>query len=102
MAIGALEIATVARSQDYTAIKHNDDTKPFVQQTALGQQLQKDVEQKTRQVRESDNSDWQNKKFDAKEKGQNEYAGDGGAKKEKEKSRERVVLKGHQGFDMKI
>lgn len=102
MAIGAMELATVARSQDYTTIKHNEDSRPLVQQAALGQQLQKEVEQKTRQVRESDNSDWQNKKFDAREKGNGEYSGDGGAKRERNKGKDQVVVKGYQGFDIKI
>ncbi|MBQ2803169.1 MAG: hypothetical protein IJF07_04640 [Lachnospiraceae bacterium] len=99
--MGVMEIATITRTQDYTTIKQNEDNKAFVQQTALGQQMKKQIEQQGREVRSSDNSDWQNKKFDAKEKGSNEYSGNGG-KKRKQQSKEQVIVNRHQGFDMKI
>lgn len=102
MAVGPIEMSTIARTQDYTTIKHNEDNKTFVDQSNIGQQLTKNVEQLTKQVQSSDDSDWQNKKFDAKEKGKNEYSGDGGKKHERNNRKEQVIAKGHQGFDMKI
>ena len=76
--MGTIEIASITRAQDYTTIKHNEDNKSVVQQANIGQQIKKDVDQRGREVRSSDNSDWSNKKFDAKEKGSNEYSGNGG------------------------
>ena len=103
MAFGSIEVVSLTRTQDYTAIKHNEDNKDFVNQTTIGQQQEKKTEQLTREVHSSDNSDWHSKKFDAKDKGSNEYTGDGGKKHREQKDRqERVVVKGHQGFDMKI
>lgn len=102
MAVGPIEMSTIARAQDYTTIKHNDDNKVFVDQANFGQQLTKNVEQMTKQVHSSDDSDWQNKKFDAKEKGNNAYHGDGGQKREPSQKREQVIAKGHQSFDIKI
>lgn len=102
MAFGSIELTTISRAQDYTAIKHNEDNKGFVDQTNIGQQVQKDTEQRTREVHSSDNSDWHAKQFDAKEKGDNEYQGDGGNKRQKQEKHERVVVKGRQGFDMKV
>ena len=98
--MSSLQIATITRTQDFTAIKQNEDNKSFIQQTTIGQQQDKRIEQNFREVRSSDNSDWQNKKFDARDKGSNEYAGDGG--KKRKQAREQVILKTHQSFDMKI
>lgn len=97
-----LQIATITRAQDYTPIKQNEDNKSLIQQTVIGHEQQKEIAHRTREVHKSDNSDWQKKKFDAKEKGSNEYAGNGGRKREKRPSGGQVVIKGHQGFDMKI
>ena len=99
--MSSLQIATITRTQDYTAIKQNEDNKGFLQQTTIGQQQDKKIEQRSREVHSSDNSDWQNKKFDAKEKGSNEYAGNGGSKRRQHKQ-EQVIVKTRQGFDMKI
>lgn len=102
MAFGSIEITTITRTQDYTTIKQNQDNKPLADQTHIGQQIQKDNQQRTKEVRSSDNSDWHNKKFDAKDKGDNDYQGDGGQKRRQKDKTEQVVVKGHRGFDMKI
>lgn len=101
MAFGAIELTTITRAQDYTTIKHNEDNKGFVDQTNFSQQVQKTTEQHIRQVHSSDNTEWHQNNPDAKEKGNNEYQGDGGRRR-KQGTGERVVVKGHQGFDMKI
>ena len=102
MAFGSIEVVTLTRTQDYTTIKHNEDNKGFVDQTNIGQQVEKKTEQLAREVHSSDNTDWHNKKFDAKEKGSNQYNGDGGKKRDKKDEQDKVVVKGHQSFDMKI
>lgn len=102
MAFGSIELTAISRAQDYSPIKQNEDNKNFVNQTNIGQQMQKDTAQKANQVRSSDNVDWHTKQFDAKDKGDNEYEGDGGKKRKQSKNQEQVVVKGHQSFDMKI
>lgn len=103
MAFGSIEIVSLTRTQDYSAIKQNEDNKGLINQTIFGQQMEKKTEQLTREVHSSDNSDWQNKKFDAREKGSNEYTGDGGKKRRgTEDKQDKVTVKGHQGFDVKI
>lgn len=103
MAFGSIELTTISRSQDYTTIKQNQDNKVQVDQGNFGEQLNKNVEQLTKEVHSSDNSDWQNKKFDAKEKGSNEYSGNGGKqRKQKEQQIEKVSRKERQSFDIKI
>ena len=102
MAFSSIELTTIARTQDYTTIKQNEDNKAFVDQTHIGQQNQKDTNQRAREVRSSDNTDWHNKKFDAREKGDNEYQGDGGKKRRQQDKTEQVIVNGHRGFDMKV
>jgi len=101
MAFGAIELTTISRSQDYSAIKHNEDNKGMTDQTNFSQQVQKNVEQRIQEVHTSDNAEWHEKKPDAKEKGNNEYYGDGGRNRKKKK-REQVVVKGNGGFDMRV
>lgn len=104
MAFGSIELTTISRAQDYSIIKHNEDAKAFVDQTNLGQQANRTAEQRATTVTNSENSEWQNKRQDAREKGSNEYFGDGGRKRNTNKKEEtdRVVVKGHGGFDIKI
>ncbi len=101
MAFGAFEITTVTRAQDYTTMKHNEDNKAMMDQSNIGQTIRKDVERRPKEVRESDDVGRQNKKFDARDKGDNEYSGDGG-KRRKQETTEQVIVNGHRGFDIKI
>ncbi len=102
MAIGVMEIATIARSQDYATMKHNENTKLVTDQSNILGHVEKVVEERAQQVKQSDNSDWQNKKFDAKEKGKGQYSGDKGKKREDDKKDGTVCIKGPGGFDIKI
>ncbi len=102
MAFGSIEIVSMTRTQDYTTIKQNEDNKALVDQSNFSQQMNKQSEQLTRQVNSSDHADWYNQKQDAKEKGRNEYQGDGGRNRRQKKEPDRVVLKERGGFDMKI
>lgn len=103
MALGAIELGTIARSQDYTALKQNEDNRGIAQQSNLTQEMQRETDIRTRQVVQSDNADWQHKKFDSKEKGSNSYAGDGGRNRKKKADADGcVVCKDKKGFDIKI
>lgn len=108
MAFSAIELTTITRSQDYTTIKQNEDYKGMVDQNNIGQQVQKQTQQLTREVHDSDNAAWYKKQPDAKEKGGNGYAGDGGRNREKkgkqenQEKHEQVLVKGRQSFDIKI
>lgn len=104
MGFGRIELTTITRTQDYTTMKHNEDAKAFVDQNYLGQQAERTAQQRAKTVVDSQNPEWQNKRQDAREKGSNEYVGDGGRKRNRNKSNEtdRVVEKGRGGFDMKI
>lgn len=102
MAFGSIEIVTITRAQDYTTIKHNEDNKGLINQANIGQQIQKDTEQRTKEVRSGDNAQWHERKFDAKDKGDNEYTGDGGQRKKREEKTEQVIVNGRRSFDIKI
>lgn len=109
MAIGQIELnQAMTRIQDYTTQKHNEDQRGVVQQEQAQFKFNKDLNQDIRKVVKTDQSEYQNKtqyqnrKFDAKEKGDNQYLGDGGKKRKKEKSEDRVMIKQQSGFDIRI
>lgn len=102
MAMGPINIVSMARSQDYTVIKQNEDNKAATMQMTMGEQEDKALKQRAKQVLETEETKWQQKKFDAKEKGDNQYSSDGGKNRKKT---EQVVVKGQpqpKGFDVKI
>lgn len=102
MAFSSIELTTISRAQDYSAIKQNEDNKGMVDQVNFGEQVQKNVDQNVREVHSSDDAQWYEKRPDAKEKGNGHYSGDGGKRRKKKQPVERMVVKGKGGFDIKI
>ena len=110
MAIGQIELNhAMTRIQDYTTQKHNEDHRGTIQQGQAQEKFNKDLNQDIRQVIKTDQSEYQNKtqyqnrKFDAKEKGDNQYSGDGGKqKKQNENSDGSVKAKQKSSFDIRI
>lgn len=105
MSISRVEIqGQVTRAQDFTTIKQNENNKSFVDQTNFQKQFDRTIDNRLRQVHEGDRAENEGKRFDAKDKGNGSYSGDGGkGRKKEEKERDgRVVLKGSSNFDVKI
>ena len=102
MAFSPIELTTISRAQDYSAIKHNEDNRGIVQQTNLGVQMQKTTQQRLQEVHKSDDVEWHQQRPDAKEKGKGQYAGDGGRRRKQAQAKEQMVVKSQGGFDMKI
>ncbi len=106
MSINRIELqGTITRAQDYTTIKHNEDNKGMVDQSNFQTQFQKTVESKVAQVHQGDNAENGKKNYDAKEKGNGEYSGDGGKRRKKSQEKDfdgKVFLKGIGRFDAKI
>lgn len=104
MAIGPIELqGTIARTQDYSSIKQNEDLKGLIDQGNFQNHFNKEINERPHQVTHSDNADFHERKFDAKEKGDNEYSGDGGkGRKRKKEETGKVQLKGQSSFDVKI
>lgn len=102
MAIGFVELqGQITRAQDFTTVKHNEDTKGLVDQSNFGQQMTKQVEKQAQRVNQKDETKNRQKKFDAKEKGSNEYHGDGGRQRKRQnvETDGKVLLKGVSTFD---
>lgn len=79
MAIGFVEMqGQITRAQDFTTLKHNDDSKGMVEQANVGQQMTRQIERQANRVNKGDQPEYHEKRFDAKDKGSNEYNGDGG------------------------
>lgn len=106
MSVGPVTIhGVIQRANDVGAVKHQEDSKPMVDQQNIQAHMKNEQMKHLKQVRHADDSENHKKKYDAKEKGNNEYQGQGQQKKKK-RSNEKdgsVVLKaGNSYFDMKI
>lgn len=96
----------IQRTDDVGVMKHQEDSKPVVDQQNIQTQVQKEEKQKREQVKDAENSEMMDEKYDAKEKGKNQYRR---AKSNKQKApnhtfaEEGVIAKGKSGsFDIKI
>ena len=101
MAINPINIVTMTRTPDFTAIKQNEDNRGAMAQMNMVQQEDKAQKLRAGQVTQKEEAGWHQKKFDAKEKGDNQYSGDGGKRRFSNKE-DKVVNKRQQGFDIKI
>ncbi len=96
------------RTQDISQIKQNQDMKPQVDQSHYQTQVQKHVENQSKQVNHSDNANKKEEKYDAKEKGNGAFYENPQHRRQKKEEEDEdegvVVLKQvHKGsFDMKI
>lgn len=99
----ALVNGMVQNSQDVTNVKQNQDNKPLVQQTNINIAQQKEIQIKQENVVKKDDADYNQKKFDAKDKGSNEYSGHKNDKKKNIKKEDgKVRVKEQSNFDMRI
>ena len=97
----------IQNTQDVSTIKHQENTKPAVEQQNIQIQEKQKEQEQAQNVNAKDNADREQKKYDAKEKGSNEYV-----KRTKKKKIEKqedlpdgsVTLKMTMsgGFDIKI
>lgn len=99
--------ATVQRSGDEAAIKHNEVNKSMVNQMNASSINQKEVMRKNTEVVKKDNADYNNQKYDAKEKGKGEYfinkkKNQNNKNQEEEEDGKVIIKSGGGGFDMKI
>ena len=94
----------VTRAQDFTTIKQNEDNKGMVDQSNFQKQFDRTVDERLRQVNQGDRTENEGKRFDAKEKGDGSYHGDGGKnrKRDDKEADGKVLIKGRGGFDIKI
>ena len=92
---------TIGVTQDIAALKAHGDGHASVLQSTTQEKIEHQNEHKLNMVRAQDDVENRNKGFDAKEKGSNEYHGDGGARRRHNEDGE-VHIKGKGGFDVSI
>ncbi len=103
MGISPIEFnGMVGRTQDFSTVRHNEEQKGMVDQSNFQNHFEQEVKQNISTVRKQDNADPKNKKFDAKDKGDGEYSGDGGRNRKKNAAKGTAVSKTQGGFDIKI
>ena len=106
MAIGFVEMqGQITRAQDFTSIKHNEDSRPMVDQANFGQQMNKQIDRQVNRVNQGEQPEYHEKKFDAKDKGSNEYHGDGGKSRKKKLEQDpdgKVLMKKANHIDFSV
>lgn len=103
MAFGSIEFTTISRAQDYSTVKQNEDNHASLQQNLISSQNEKTQMRRMRDVNEADDSRWTNEKFDARDKGKQQYQGNGGRNRQKKETvKDQVLPKQRTGFDMKV
>ena len=79
MAIGAIEMqGQILRTQDYSAVKHQEDTRAEVAQANISQARATNETRQANRVASAQQSNKQQMNSDASDQGSNEYRGDGG------------------------
>ncbi|MBO5302634.1 MAG: hypothetical protein J6A92_01130 [Lachnospiraceae bacterium] len=104
MAVGPVTLSgVIQRTQDIGVIKQQEDSKPFVEQQNIQAHMKTQEHRQMKQVNHADDTNQHEKRYDAKEKGSNEYQGQQQKKKKKNQNGSSVVLKQQSThFDMKI
>ncbi len=93
---------TINASQNIAELRANEDGKVNVMQGEAARRNEEDTTDKLSRVREADDANNDQRKFDSSEKGDNEYAGDGGRHRKRKDKDGTVLIKGKGGFDITI
>ena len=93
----------VNRTTDFAQVRQNEDQKPVMEQAAFQIQFDKQVEKNSDTVVKKRDSEWNNEKFDAKDKGKNKYYSNIKKKmKENLEEDEKAEPEKHTTFDIRI
>lgn len=95
----------IQNTQDMSAMRHQENTKPAVEQQNIQIQKEHREQNQAHEVQKKDNADNRQKKFDAKEKGSNTYGKRKNVKREKRENLPDGSVKVKMmpgGFDIKI
>ncbi len=106
MQIGVVDYnLAMTRPNDLVVQKHNEDHKGIVDQNVFQNVVDKKSDESTTTVTGAKDTDTRERQKDAKDKGSNEYDGDGGAKRRKKDEipvEGRVIRKSHLHFESGI
>lgn len=97
-----LQNAVIQQTNDVLQNQTRQVEKGMVDQGNIYTQEVKQEYQKARQVVRSDQAILKEERFDAKEKGNGSYQGDGGRNRKRESKDGRVITKPEGGFDIKV
>lgn len=93
----------VNRTTDFAQVRQNEDQKPVMEQAAFQTQFNKQVEKNSDTVVKKRDSEWNNEKFDAEDKGKNKYYSNIKKKmKENLEEDEKAEPEKHTTFDIRI
>jgi hypothetical protein len=93
----------IQRNQDMATVNQNENDRPFVQQENAMNVTKKEIEVKIRDVNQKEDTQNPGNHADAKEKGSNEYEGDGGKHRRHFTNTEGTVkIKERKNFDVKV
>lgn len=104
MGLAPIEMSQMySRTQDISSMKQNEDNKPMMDQHNFHNQFQRQVEGQSRKVIDPNKSTNNEYDYDAKKKGNNQYAGNPKKQKKKETSdKKKPIPSGDRGFDIRI
>ena len=106
MSLSTLGIASMQRSSDVASIVSGENARAVSQQANATHAIEKNAQQKQENVIQKDTVSLSNQKFDARDKGSNEYVDMFEKKKKKEKKEEQetgtVKVKKQSTFDVSI
>lgn len=105
MAISPFELNTgITRAQDFSILKQNEDSRGLVDHQNFHVNLEKENTKKLQQVQKSEDTQGKNTEYNASDKGNGKYMGDGGKNRKgaAKASDGTVVVKGTSRLDIKI
>ena len=101
MSVRPIDIMMVPQMNEVSHIKQEENQRPVVEQQTITTQVQKETDTKAEQVQHKENADNHQKKYDAKDKSQNEYPG--GHHQGKKGSKDgKFFIKGQEIVDIDI
>ncbi len=105
MVIRPTEFGMIQQQNTVSQIRHGEDARPMVEQQTMVVQSQKEANVKSEKVNHKDDASNSQKKFDARDKSDNEYHSE--RKEGKNKTADgKVIIKGQEyqdvDFDVKI
>ncbi|MDE6887676.1 MAG: hypothetical protein K2P45_03405 [Eubacterium sp.] len=97
----------IQNTQDVSTIRHQENQRPAVEQQHIQIREEKKEQSKAQEVQKKDNADKNQKKYDAKEKGSNEYVSQWNKKKKEKKEnlpdgQVKIKQTMARGFDIKV
>lgn len=103
MAVSTIVLnGTIQQTNDVLLNHTREQHKSALDQGHILSQEVRQEQQKAQRVVHSDESRFRQERFDAKEKGNGSYQGDGGRNRKRQSEDGRVITKPEGGFDIKI